>query len=55
MTLHCVAAGGFAISAEVIKLLFDASAFHFFFLLHTDDYVLHVHVILVVSCIIVTI
>ena len=54
MTLHCVAAGGFAISVEVIKLLFDASAFHFV-LLHTDDYVLHVHVILVVSRIIVII
>ena len=48
MTLHCVAAGGFAISAEVIKLLFGASAFHFVFL-HADDYVLHVHVILLVS------
>ena len=54
MTLHCVAAGGFAISAEVIKHLFGASAFHFV-LLHTVDYVFHVHVILVVSRIIVII
>ena len=48
MTLHCVAAGGFAISAEIIKLLFGASAFYFV-LLHTVDYVFHGHVILVVS------
>ena len=48
MTFYCVAAGGFAISAEVIKLLFGASAFHFV-LLHADDNVLHVHVILLVS------
>ena len=54
MTLHCVAAGGFAISAEVIKLLFGASAFCFV-LLHTVDYVFHGHVILVVSRIIVII
>ena len=29
MTLNCVTAWAFAISAEVIRLLFDASTVHF--------------------------
>ena len=47
MTLNYVTAWAFAILAEVIKLLFDASAFHFVTLL-TVDYLHYFHFILAV-------
>ena len=48
MTLNYVTAWAFAISAEVIKLLFDAFALHFV-TLQTVDYLHYFHFILAVS------